>query len=210
MIRTDLSISQLLSMDWEHDDEILKSLWFDWFCPDGQLVRRARKLMPRVAELAGGLLINKELYRVFFKNLYEPRPSGEDQIHIVPFSDKMPFARFIVSPPRRKGGTASWWHTGPDGKDGLFLETGTWEDVLDFFAVPHAPDATMKELSINLFGEIKPGKSIKLEACQTMPGKVEFDWPESEEAMARRVQKWIKDFAEKPANVVNNGNHDNR
>ncbi len=210
MIRTDLSISQLLSMDWEHDDELLKSLWFDWFCPDGQLVGRARKLMPRVAELAGGLRFNKDLYRVFFKNLYEPRPSGEDQIHIVPFSDKMPFASFIVSPPRRKGGTASWWHTGPDGKDGPFLETGTWEDVLDFFAVPHAPDATMEEMSINLFGEIKQGKSIKREVFQAMPEKMEFDCPGREEAMIRRMQKWIKDLADQPANVVHNGNNENR
>ena len=161
MIRTDLSISQLLAMDWEHDNELLKSLWFDWFCPDGQLVRRTRKLMPKVVELAGGLRFNKDLYRVFFKNLYEPRPSGEDQIHLVPINDKLPFPRYIVSPPRRKGGTASWWHTGPDGKDGPFLETGTWEDVRDFFAVPHAFGTAEREVGINMIGEIRPGKSIK-------------------------------------------------
>lgn len=151
----DISLAALLSMDVEHDEAVLTGLWFDWFCPDKQLARRARKLLPRVRELARSPLFDNRRYRVFFKNLSGPQCAGDDQINIVPLDETADLPRFAVSPPKRKGGAAAYWQTSWDGKDGPFFEMGTWEEVLDFFCVPPRPT------EIDTTGERKPGKAVR-------------------------------------------------
>lgn len=149
-------------MDWEHDGRLLKSLWSDWACPENQLVRRARKLMPVVQELARSPWLEPIPYGVFFKNIRGTRASGEEQIHIVPLNGKSAFPRYIVVPPRRKGGKASYGWTESGGKEIPPLKTGSWEDVLDFFRLgfrfvldypsPFHPCT---------LGKIMPGKSVR-------------------------------------------------
>ncbi len=109
MSPTRLPISKLLAEYWTHDGDLLRNLWVDWFCPGDQLARRGRNLMMRVRELASSPLFDDHDYRVFFKNLHEPDPYGEDQIHIVPMDEGSALPSFVVSPPLTDGGMASYW-----------------------------------------------------------------------------------------------------
>lgn len=126
----ELTITQLLAEYWTHDGDFLKSLWIDWFCPDDQLALRGRKLMMRVRELAGSPLFDTDRYRVFFKNLQDPEPCGEDQIHIVPLDGNSSLPSYVVSPPSTDGGMASYWLPPHDGKGDPVFGTGTWVEVL--------------------------------------------------------------------------------
>ena len=125
---TDLPISKFMIENWPHDSDLLKSLWFDWFCPDDELPQRALKLMPRVHELCSSPIIEDDQYRVFFKNLFNPQPNGEDQIHLVPIDEDSPLPRFTVTPPDSKDGIAYCWH--PDSNGNRVLTTGTWQEIL--------------------------------------------------------------------------------
>lgn len=149
----ELTITQLLAEYWIHDGDLLKSLWFDWFCPDDQLARRGRNLMMRVRELAGSPLFDADCYRVFFKNLNEPEPFGEDQIHIVPMDESSSLPSFVVSPPSVDGGMASYWIPSPDGKGGPVYGIGTWAEVLQsVFWVP-LPSSLLSPMDV-----IPPGE----------------------------------------------------
>ena len=123
-----MSIKDLLIENWQHDADLLKSLWFVWFCPDDELPQRALKLMRRVRELVASPLIDDNRHRVFFKNLRDPQPNGEDQIHIVPLDGNSNLPSFSVTPPDSMDGVSSCWH--PDTNGNCVLTTGTWQEIL--------------------------------------------------------------------------------
>ena len=152
---TDLPVSKLLIENWRHDADLLKSLWFDWFCPDDQLPSRALKLMTRVHELVSSPLIDDDCYRVFFKNLRDPLPNGEDQIHLVPIDEASSLPRFTVTPPDSNDGMASCWH--PDANGHRVLTIGTWQEILrNVFAV------FLLDSQISLTGKAERGKATWL------------------------------------------------
>lgn len=152
---TDLPISKFMIENWRHDADLLKSLWFDWFCPDNELPKRALKLMQRVRELVASPLIDDNRHRVFFKNLRDPQPNGEDQIHIVPLDDNSNLPSFTVTPPDSKDGIATCWH--PDANGKRVLTTGSWQDILrNVFSV------FLLDSQISFVGKVERGKATWL------------------------------------------------
>jgi hypothetical protein len=124
MFRTDISITRLLAMDCGHDKELVESLWWDWFCPEGQLFRRGLRLIARLREIADSPLFDKHRYRTFFKNVCMGTGATSDHFCIVPMEEGSALPWFDICPPRGRGKDCAFFAGAGDGGNPSFHSIG--------------------------------------------------------------------------------------
>lgn len=102
--------------------------WFDWFCKDGALAGKTRRLGAKVKQLASSAKVDQDSMYVFFKNNCPMSGTLYDSFS---FCDiKTGDVRFWITPCSGHTGNAEVVQS-PN-----FATTaaeGSWSDVLDFF-----------------------------------------------------------------------------
>lgn len=144
MLRKDLSIEDVLKKDWAHDEELVESLWWDWFCPRRQLFRRGTRLLERLREISDSPLFDKRRYRTFFKNVCMQGALNRDHFYVVPMDeDEEGLPWFDICPPRRNGKQCTLVHgiTGSDRDGDSAFQLSTWGEILDIFGTGNSPKA---------------------------------------------------------------------
>lgn len=128
-----LSIDDLMSMDWAHDEPLVRSLWWDWFCPEDQLFRRGKRLLACLRGIADSPLFDKRRCRTFFKNIGLPEKGGRDHFYIEPMEETPGLPWFCVAPPNPRE-TQARLFAGITGNAHSVSRLVEWNDLLDFFA----------------------------------------------------------------------------
>ena len=106
--------------------------WFDWFCPDNQLVKKTHALAEKLFQLLGSTKISQLTDYVFFKNNCPLNGELYDDFRICDI--KTGEVIYTICPSLgydSQKGVAEVWGRENDFKEPLV--SGTWKDVLKFF-----------------------------------------------------------------------------
>lgn len=135
----------------------LAGQFFDWFCTDASLPRRAEALQKRLAQIAALPKIDASLDVIFKNNQPMGGPTYDDFRLVEPVSRDVVWC--VV--PRGSDGKAEVW-----GRENKFqgpLVEGAWRDVIAFFSGPPVEICGVRGLQGKPFRKSFPSQ-VALEA----------------------------------------------
>lgn len=108
-------------------EQDILSMWFDWFCPEEELLPRGKFLLEKLNEIKDSYLIDKDHNYAYFVN----EADGYDELWIC---DKGHFL-FIITPEDNEGKSSVFASSTICNRYEISSKTGNWQDIVHFFGV---------------------------------------------------------------------------